>query len=190
MVDPSGDSDARKSQVGGSLRVSGVMAPPCGSSRQISDPPARELRLELAVEVIDVRLSDRYSPGDFRAGKALREKDGAILRPGRHVRPAAARRSAAVGRRKPHGLPLVQHAVLAAVRAADADVGPVMPGSDPASAVHVQNPRAVGRPVRAKIEVALSRGYAHSIAAIEVARPDLVAFRARKVERDSAARRG
>ncbi len=54
-----------------------VTWPPTGSSRQISVPPRRGSRLEVAVEVIEVGTLGLILPGDFRAGEPSREEDSA-----------------------------------------------------------------------------------------------------------------
>src|SRR5262249_17884949 len=105
---------------------------------------SRELGLVVAVEVVDVGPLRLEVPGDLGTGEARREEDGAVAGPGRHVGSAAAGLRVAVARREPHGLPAREHAVLAAVGAADADVGPVVPRVLGGAVVDVEDPSAVG----------------------------------------------
>src|SRR3989442_8364821 len=73
--------------------------------------------------------------------------------------------------------------MVGAVRTADADVRPVVPGAALEVTVLVQNPLPVGRPARAKIEMVRVSEDADAICAVRIARPDLVASRAREMER-------
>src|SRR5438445_13793709 len=73
---------------------------------------ARQLRLEVAVEMVGVGPLRLELPRDFRAGEPVREKNRAVARPGGDVRAAAAVLRVAVGGPEPHGLSFGQRAML------------------------------------------------------------------------------
>ena len=150
---PSGDSLARKSQTGGSLL------------RQYGDPPvarvepanlgaaSSEFGLVVAVEVVDIGALRLEFPGNLGSRKAARKEDGAVAGPCGHVRSASPSFRVAVRRREPHGLSAREHAVLAAIGATDADIGPVVPRFFAGEAVDIEDPASVRRPTGAEVEV-------------------------------------
>ena len=145
---------------------------------------AGEFGFEVAVEVVHVGALGLVFPGDLGARQPAREEDRAVVGPRGDVRAASPRLRVAVGGREPHGLAAREHAVFAAIGAADADVGPVVAWVLARVAVYVEDPVPVRRPVRAEVEVPWLGGDPDAIRAVGVAGPDLVALRTCEVERD------
>ncbi len=77
--------------------------------------------------------------------------------------------------------------MLAAVRAPDADVGPVMTRILPIEAVDIQDVPSVRRPRGAEVEMVGMTGNADAVRSVDVAGTDLIALRAGQMEGDSFA---
>ena len=179
---PSGDSLARKSQTGGSTLRQDGDAPVARVEPADLGAASGELGLEVAVEVVDVGALRLEFPRDLGSREASGKEDGAVARPGGHVRSASPSFRVAVGRREPHGLSAGEHAVFAAIGATDADVGPVVPRVFAGEAVDVEDPAPVRRPTGAEVEVPRLGGDADAVRSVGVAGPDLVALRTREME--------
>jgi hypothetical protein len=187
MSRPSGDSLAWKSHVGGTDFVERSDPPVARIEPADFDAASGQVGLVVAVEGIEVWTLGLVFPRNLGSGEPAREENRAGAGPRGHVRPAAPGPGIAVASREPHGLPRRQHAMLGAVGAADADVGPFVPRIRAVQAIDVQDPATVGRPARAEVEMLRPGRDAHAIRPIGIARPDLIAFRARPVKRDPAA---
>lgn len=148
---------------------------------------ARHLRLAVAVEVVGVRALGLILPRDLRVGQPAGDQDGSVEGPGGHVGSTASMLRIPVGRCKPVGLPLREESGLSAIRAADADIGPVMAGIRFIAAVLVENPLTIRRPARSEEEMVGIPCEACAVGAVDIARPDLVPAWTREMERDATA---
>src|SRR5262249_28917274 len=98
----------------------------------------------------------------------------------------AARHGITVRRGEPHRLPARDHAVFAAVRAADTDIRPVVTGILSIEAVDVHDPLSIRRPVGSEVEMLRFAGKADAVRSVNVAGPDLITLRAGQMKSHSS----
>src|SRR5262249_11396980 len=141
-----------------------------------------QLWFEIAVEMIDVGSLRLEFPRNLGSGQAPGIQDGAVTRPDRHVRTAAARHGIAVRRGEPHRLPACDHAVFPAIRAADTDIRPVVTGILSIETVNIHDPLSIRRPVGSEVEMLGFSGKTDAVRSVDVAGPDLITLRAGQME--------
>ena len=86
-------------------------------------------------------------------GQPSRKENVAIAGPARDIGPATTIAGLAIRGTKPHRLIVSYRSKLAAIGASDANVTPVVPGILLEVAILKEQPLAVGRPTRPKVEV-------------------------------------
>ena len=150
-------------------------------------PAAGGLRLVLAIKVVRVSASRLILPRNFGIRYSTREEQLSIGSPDGEIRTAALRSRRTVRRTKPLRLRLCQHALLAAVAAVDAQVGPIMPRVAAELTIVVRDPFAVGRPTWTEVQVIRMGCNQLATLTVQVARPDLISMWTRQMKRNSLA---